>query len=598
VLLVSLVPLGLLGGGLLFLHWQAQERQREESQMQTARMLSENIDNAVESSVRRLQIFAALWGSSDTTEHEVYELAKAALAQNPDWSNILAYAADGLPVFRLDQPYGSAPSGTRLMPFFQPVLQERRPAVSDIFDSRARNVKIVSVAVPVLHEGKATHVLIASLNLHWFDELLRTHQPDGGIAAILDRNLRFIARGGAADARRGLAPSAGFADPVRARSEGIGRFSSLENVAVYTAWSRTKAGWTVGYAQPAAPIDGAFWRHLLLYCGLWLAAVAASVALAVSKGRPIAKSLASLERSAVQLARGNPLAPLPASNVAEIDKALTCLEAASGALSLAMHEREQSLAAERDARAVAEAASRAKDEFLAMLGHELRNPLAAISNSATILRLGLDDAGQAEFAAGVITRQSAHLKHLIDDLLDVGRVVTGKIVLSRAPLELAAAVRLALTSLETAGRLADRRVELRAEPVWIDGDATRIEQIVANLVINAATYTGAGGRIGIEVGGDEGGALLRVIDDGRGIEPQQLARVFELFYQGETGPERANGGLGVGLTLVQRLVELHGGSVRASSDGRGMGAIFEVRIPATASPQRVDGRCAAGALSR
>jgi signal transduction histidine kinase len=590
---VCVVPLGLFGGALLFLHWQAQERQREESQMQTARMLAETVDNALGSTVQRLQIFAALWGGSETTEREVYELATAALAQNPDWSNILAYAADGHPVFRLDQPHGKLPPGTMLMPFFEPAVRETRPVVSDVFDSRVRTLKIVSVAVPVLREGKVTHVLIANLNLRWFDELLRTHQPDGGIAAILDRNLRFIARGADAEARRGFAPSAGFIEPVKARSEGMGRFSSLENVGVYTAWSRTKAGWTVGYAQPAAPIDGAFWRHLLLYCGLWLAAVAASVTLAVSKARPIAKSLASLERSAEQLSRGEPLAPLPASNVAEIDKALHGLEAASAVLSLAVGQREQSFAAEREARAAAEAASRAKDEFLAMLGHELRNPLAAVTNAAMMLRLGLRDAGQAEFAAGVIARQSAHLKRLIDDLLDVGRVVAGKIVLSVAPLELAAAVRLALTSLETAGRLAERRTELRAEPAWIDGDATRVEQIVANLVINAATYTGAGGRIGIEVGADERGAFLRVTDDGRGIEPQQLARVFELFYQAETGPERHSGGLGVGLTLVQRLVELHGGSVRASSEGRGKGAAFEVRIPAITPPQRVDERRAA-----
>jgi signal transduction histidine kinase len=232
-----------------------------------------------------------------------------------------------------------------------------------------------------------------------------------------------------------------------------------------------------------------------------------------------------------------------------------------------------------------------------MLGHELRNPLAAIANAATLLRLGARNPEQTEFAAAVIARQSVHLKRMIDDLLDVGRVVTGKIVLSPAPLELAAAVRLALASLETAGRLADRRVELRVEPVWVNGDPTRIEQVIANLVINAATYSGAGGRIGVEAGGDERGAFLRVTDDGRGIEPQHLPRVFELFYQADPGPERATGGLGIGLTLVQRLVELHGGSVRASSEGRGMGATFEVRIPAIASPQRVDERSAARALS-
>jgi signal transduction histidine kinase len=217
-----------------------------------------------------------------------------------------------------------------------------------------------------------------------------------------------------------------------------------------------------------------------------------------------------------------------------------------------------------------------------MLGHELRNPVGAISNCVNILRSDALDDKQRAFAAGVIERQSLHLGRLIDDLLDVGRAMTGKIALQRAPLDLAASVRHAISAIDATGRLAERKVEVALAPAWLLGDATRVEQIAANLLTNAATHTSRGGRIRIEVGTEEGEAVLRVSDDGAGIAADHLPRLFELFFQADTTIDRVRGGLGIGLTLVERLTVLHGGHVHATSPGRGHGASFTVRFPALA----------------
>jgi CheY-like chemotaxis protein len=218
-----------------------------------------------------------------------------------------------------------------------------------------------------------------------------------------------------------------------------------------------------------------------------------------------------------------------------------------------------------------------------MLGHELRNPLSAVSNSVLLLERAETASEQAKFARGVIARQTSYLVRLIDDLLDVGRVMTGKVVLERAPFELAAAVRQVAAALGAAGRFAQRRVALDATPVWVDGDQTRVEQIVSNLVVNAVKFTAASGSIQIRVAPENGAALIEVSDDGRGIARENLERVFELFYQDEAGGDRSGGGLGIGLTVVRRLAELHGGSVAVRSEGKGRGASFTVRLPAMAA---------------
>lgn len=240
-------------------------------------------------------------------------------------------------------------------------------------------------------------------------------------------------------------------------------------------------------------------------------------------------------------------------------------------------ERALLLRKERLARTEAERANQAKDEFLAMLGHELRNPLAAISNASYLLERA--DAPHAGAARDVIRRQSAQLARLVDDLLDAGRVATGKIMIAQNEVALADVVRRASATLSAAGRAGRHRLTLELEDVCVSGDETRLEQIVTNLLSNALRYTPAEGAIRISLAAVDDECVLTIADSGIGISAEMLPRVFDLFVQGERGIEREEGGLGIGLTLVKRLVELHGGSVDVASDGAGRGSTFTIRLP-------------------
>ena len=234
----------------------------------------------------------------------------------------------------------------------------------------------------------------------------------------------------------------------------------------------------------------------------------------------------------------------------------------------------------RAARAKAEAASEAKDQFLAMLGHELRNPLGAISSAVSVLGQSSATSEHDRRAREVIAHQTEHLSRLVADLLDVTRGALGKIELVRTPIDMAAAVRRCLATLESTEQLGQHAVSVDAEPIWVEADGVRIEQIVMNLMSNALKFTPRGGAITVTVRRERDEAVLRVADDGPGISAELLPVVFDLFVQGERNLDRRAGGLGVGLSLVRRLVELHGGRVDAASPGQGRGSVFTVRLPA------------------
>jgi signal transduction histidine kinase len=241
-------------------------------------------------------------------------------------------------------------------------------------------------------------------------------------------------------------------------------------------------------------------------------------------------------------------------------------------------EAQVKLAAER--RQALESASRAKDEFLAMLSHELRNPLAALSSAAHVLKLAESGSEAAIKARGVVERQTKHMSRLIGDLLDIGRINAGKLGLERERLDLAEVVSGVVGVWRRSARFQRHLASLAAQPVWVDADRARIEQITANLLDNALKFTPAGRSIAVTVGEEDTAAVLRVSDQGQGLAAGAEDRIFELFVQGDG----ARGGMGVGLALVRRLVELHGGSVGVSSEGPGHGTTFTVRLPAAARP--------------
>jgi CheY-like chemotaxis protein len=245
---------------------------------------------------------------------------------------------------------------------------------------------------------------------------------------------------------------------------------------------------------------------------------------------------------------------------------------------LARQGLERNLAERAELLEAAQVASRAKDEFLAMLGHELRNPLAPILTAIELMKV--KPASEHGRERALIERQALHLISLVDDLLDVARVVEGKVELKKCRVALAEIVE---TAIEMASPLLDKRrhslvVEVPAEGLEVDADPTRLSQIVSNLLTNAARYTEPGGRIRIHAQRAEQAAYLRVEDNGTGIAPEQLPHLFERFFQGPRASDRAAGGLGLGLALVKNLIELHGGSVRAESAGLGQGSLFELRL--------------------
>jgi len=244
-------------------------------------------------------------------------------------------------------------------------------------------------------------------------------------------------------------------------------------------------------------------------------------------------------------------------------------------------------AREQQAREEAEATNRAKDEFLAMLGHELRNPLDVIGSAVRVLDVQPDRDPTAAKAQEVIARQVRQLGRLVDDLLDVGRVTTGKITLVRVPVDLAETVRRCVAGLMPPGEASHHTVTVRAEPTWVEADQSRVEQIVMNLLSNALKYTPTGGRIDLTVGGDGRMGRLTVADTGAGMSPHMIERVFDLFFQGERTLDRAGGGLGIGLTLVRRLAEQHGGRVEVQSPGTGRGSTVIVELPQVAEPHAV-----------
>ncbi|MGQ5461239.1 response regulator [Ramlibacter sp. MAHUQ-53] len=302
-------------------------------------------------------------------------------------------------------------------------------------------------------------------------------------------------------------------------------------------------------------------------------------------GRALASGEALAHEEEGQACAVIPLRPgEPSAGALLVHGPAGCFDAAR--LALARELASRAGMAMENARLYAEVrtADRRKNEFLAMLAHELRNPLAPIRNAVHILQ-GADVAPPTlAWARDVISRQAEHMARLIDDLLDVSRIVQGKVVVKPESLALAAVVERAVEA--TAPRLAARgqslRLALPPAPVVVEGDMVRLAQVLSNLVTNASKFSPPGSVIDLCAAMEADGLVLRVRDQGCGIEPAFLPHVFELFVQGDPSLDRSQGGLGIGLTLVRHLVELHGGRVEACSEGPGRGAEFVVRLPARA----------------
>ena len=580
----ALLPLVVMAGFGVFLL----VRNQHEEAARAARELTRALAIAVAAELgRSTSVVEALTTSPalDTGQlDEFHRRAARVVATQPHWHGIVVVDGAGTSVVDTRVAYGTP----------LPPLEDREavarlratgaPAIGNLVgnpDERSAPYHF-SVQVPVLREGTLRYAVIALVDPAVIVEILKSQGvPPDWVISIFDAAGRRVARSRAHDENLGKpgAPSLVtlMASPA---DEGWGRTTAVEGDEIYTAYSRLNAvRWTVATGIPVATVEATVGRSLLAFGGGILLSLLIGAAVASWVARGIAAPIAALGRAAQALGRREPIA-VPMTAIAEIQQVADALTSAADERARGEHERETLLARTQEARSAAEAANRAKDEFLAMLGHELRNPLAAVSNAVALL----DHAGASPEAAvrarQIIARQTAQLARLTDDLLDAGRVITGKIVLHREPLDVAEIVTRVLATVDV-GR---HRVTREVASVWVDGDPTRIEQIVSNLVGNALKYTREDGSITVRVTTAPGEAVIVVRDDGIGMPADLAARAFELFVQGDRPLDRAAGGLGIGLTLVQRLAQLHGGMASVFSAGPGQGTEMHVRLPSIPAP--------------
>jgi signal transduction histidine kinase len=254
----------------------------------------------------------------------------------------------------------------------------------------------------------------------------------------------------------------------------------------------------------------------------------------------------------------------------------------------------RNVSAHVQARLALETADRQKNEFLAMLAHELRNPLAPIRNAGEILSRTLPHESPTHGAIAMVKRQVAQLTRLVDDLLDVSRITQGRVELKREPVDLASVISHAVETVEPLFR--ERRHEVSIvssyRALYVNGDLTRLVQSVVNILTNAAKYTDIGGKIELQTRAEGDQALIEICDNGAGIPPELLPRVFELFVQGDRTLDRSLGGLGIGLSVAKQLIEMHGGRVAAESEGLGRGSTFRLWLPLIERPGSLDGSAA------
>jgi len=475
------------------------------------------------------------------------------------------------------------------------VLAEGTPQISNLIRGVVSRALLVAVDVPVTTAAGKHYVIAQGFRVEHFNQVLgQVNVPASWLAGVFDRNGMSIAQTAGARVVEPGEPRPDLRDAIRNRTVGVIRNASDDNLRLYTVLERSAlSGWTVAVGVPEAEIESTARGALLVSILGLVAAIGCAALAAVFFARRLSHSIAQAAQSAHALEHGEVVGPSEVSGVLEVDEVQTAIAAAAAVVSLekrsrqvAEHEREVLFEREHEARTMAEQQNRAKDEFLAMLGHELRNPLAAIVNATTVMAHAGMPAAAVERARQIISRQSGHLTRIVDDLLDMGRVHSGKILLERRALRLDLLARDYVKALLENARAGRHALSIEAGEAWVDADPTRMEQIIGNLIDNALKYTPPGGSIVVEVRAEGEEVVLCVSDSGIGIAPDLVPYVFDLFVQGARTLERAQGGLGVGLALVKRLAGMHGGAVTVRSAGTGMGSSFEVRLPRVAAPQQ------------
>ncbi len=583
----TLLPaLGL--GAVLVRRIVEDNRQAVEQQLlETARAEAAVVDAELSGTIRALQALAQSERLSNRDLAAFYDEASRLQATQPSWQVLILHGPDGEALVHTAYPYGSDLPDIVDKESFADVVKLGQPMVGSLLKGpRVGQALGFPVRVPVTRNGQLLFVLSAVITPDRLADVLRRQKAvtDEWVRGVVDNKGIVVARTRDAERFVGQPATPEFLKKYLHVNEAVYRDTALDGKAVYGAFARAPiSGWTSGVGVPADVIDGPFRRSVigLLGIGLLLFGIGTGGAFVIS--RRISRDIANAAVAADAIARGTH-PEITSSSVMEIQQLSDALARSAALLDVRQHERDEQVTRADAARAEAEAADRAKDDFLAMLGHELRNPLAPVLTALELMRLRGDTSSARE--RDIIERQVRHLVRLVDDLLDVSRVRRGRIDLRRQPFELIRAVEKAVEIAQPIIAARDHHLSVDVPPggLVIDGDETRLAQVFANLLTNAAKYSNHPGHILVRASAEGGMAIVECADDGIGIAPDLLPRVFDLFAQGRQMLDRREGGLGLGLAVARTLVELHGGTIEASSAGTGQGSVFRVRLPLVAKP--------------
>jgi signal transduction histidine kinase len=573
-------------------------RERAQDAQQTALAVSRALATAVDAELRATMSVLQSMASTDELRAErlpdFRELAQR-IAERQGWRAVVL--ADGRGEFILST--GRDPAGSTVRTVIDPesmrqAISSRQPVVGRVLEGPLRQGPAFAVRVPVLRDGELAYVLSAVIPAERVLAVIQRQKlPPTSLVSVFDRGLTRVARSRLNTSAR---PSPSLEALIQSSgAEGEGVTVTLEGVRSHTAFTRLPdSDWIVTTGISKADADAGLYGVLgAVGLGL-LASLALAAFLAWYFARGVTEPIHTLAAAAEALGRGEPV-QVPQLGIAELREVAAALTQASSERDRAAEERrageaerETLLARATEALHLAEEAGRSKDEFLAMLGHELRNPLAPMATALHLMARKGDERTRNE--REVMERQVAHMKRLVDDLLDVSRITSKRLAMHFEPLRLADVVRHAAQTVQPV--LGLRRFQLditrEGDQLWVSGDEVRLGQVLANLLGNAIKFTGPEASLALRLRrceSDAGSAEIVVEDAGFGMPPAVLEHVFDLFYQAPQGTDRSRGGLGLGLAIVRSLVEMHGGSVGAASEGEGRGSAFTLRLPTIAPPQ-------------
>lgn len=540
------------------------------------------LDTELDSSLRQMRDIGETLDLRNGSLREAFRpQALRLLGNHPAWSMVGLVDARGHVLARADRrpALAAASFDAALLGMVEATPQG---IISNLVDVAAEpGTHVTYLALPLHRNGVFQGALYVGIeSAAWLEFFRRYPIHERATLTLNDRSGRIVVRTLDNEKWAGKRSTPQYLSHTIGRDEGSMVVTGVDGRHYYSAFSRSRtAAWLVGTGVPQEDVEATLRRPALMIVFSVVAAAGLATIFAYILGGRITGALTALARSVASVASGEPRQPQEALPIAEAETVRRALNEGGELLAARERSLNEALAGEAHARAAAESASRAKDDLLAMLGHELRNPLNAIKAAASVLDMPSAKPDVVERARSVIHRQIGHLTSIIDDLLDVARLDSGKAQLKNETLDLAAVVRHVVETFRDTGRSGNHEVDAQLNPVWMVGDETRLEQVVSNLLDNACKYTPRGGKVFVQVGAEQDSAALTISDSGSGIAPEILPKIFDLFAQGARTLDRAQGGLGLGLTVVRRLVDLHHGTIEARSDGPDRGATFTVRFP-------------------